>query len=214
MIMLRCSIQCSIRNIRGEGEKNNVKAKDKAAARGAGTAQVLENFVPLYMKGIEVIAELQKKSLEIAAQQNSEWVAAGKKAVVRYIPAAQVNPAFDLAAQAFATILEGQKEAIDLALEQNQTVAGFAKEGAESVAKLTGGLTTLFQKSVEYSVAVQKKALEFAAEQNKAVYESATKQFGLTGSPVESIQRSLDVLMETQKKVLDIAARPLKTTVA
>ncbi len=60
-----------------------MKTKEKAAPV-AETAQVLENFVPLYMKGIEVIAELQKKSLEIAAQQNTEWVAAGKKAVVRY----------------------------------------------------------------------------------------------------------------------------------
>jgi hypothetical protein len=190
-----------------------MKTKEKAAPV-AGTVEALENFVPLYMKGIEVIAELQKKSLQIAAQQNADWAGASKKALVRFIPASQVNPAFDLAAQAFDTILEGQKEAIDMVLEQNQTVAGFAKEGVESVSKLTSGLTVLFQKSVEYSVAVQKKALEFAAEQNKAVYETASKQFGFSGSPVESIQRSLDVLMETQKKVLDIASKPLKATTA
>lgn len=190
-----------------------MKTKDKAAPV-AGKPEVLENFVPLYMKGIEVIAELQKKSLEIAAQQNSEWVGAGKKALVRFIPASQVNPVFDLAAQAFDTILEGQKDAIDLMLEQNHTVAGFAKEGIESVANLTNGLTALFQKSVEYSVAMQKKALELAAEQNKAAYETATRQFGFSGSPVETFQRSLDALMETQKKVLDIAAKPLKATAA
>jgi hypothetical protein len=174
----------------------------------------LENFVPLYMKGIEVIAELQKKTLEIAAQQNAEWAGAGKKAFSRFVPAAQVNPVFDLAAQAFDTVLEGQKDAIDLVLEQNHTVADFAKDGIESVAKLTGGLTSLFQKSVEYSVAVQKKALEFAAEQNKAAYDVATRQFGFAGGPVESFQRSLDALVETQKKVLDIASKPLKATAA
>ena len=190
-----------------------MKTKEKAAPV-TETVEALENFVPLYMKGIEVIAELQKKSLQIAAQQNVDWATAGKKALVRFIPASQVNPVFDLAAQAFDTILEGQKDAIDMVLEQNQTVACFAKEGAESVSKLTSGLTALFQRSVEYSVAMQKKALEFAAEQNKAVYETASKQFGLSGSPVESIQRSLDVLMETQKKVLDIASKPLKATPA
>ena len=184
------------------------KATHKTSA--AETVDTLENFVPLYMKGIEVIAELQKRSLEIAAQQNAEWSAAGKKAMGRFIPPAQVNPVFDLAAQAFDTILEGQKDAIDLALEQNQTVAAFAKDGVESLSRLTNGLTELFQKSVEYSVAVQKKGLEFAAEQNKAVYETAKRQFGLSGSPVDSFQRSLDALMETQKKVLDIAAQPLK----
>jgi len=189
-----------------------MKAKEKAAP--AETVEVLENFVPLYLKGMEVIAELQKKTLQIAAQQNAEWAGASKKALVRFIPASQVNPVFDLAAQAFDTILEGQKEAIDMVLEQNQTVVGLAKEGVESVSKLTNGLTALFQKSVEYSVAMQKKALEFAAEQNKAAYDAASKRFGLSGSPVETFQRGLDALMETQKKVLDIASKPLKTTAA
>ena len=187
-----------------------MKTKGTHKAAAAETVDALENFVPLYVKGIEVIAELQKKSLEIAAQQNAEWTAAGKKAVARFVPAAQVDPVFDLAAQAFDRVLEGQKDAIDLALEQNQTVAAFAKEGVESLSRLTSGLTELFQKSVEYSVAVQKKGLEFAAEQNKALYDTAKRQFGFSGSPVESFQRSLDALVETQKKVLDIAAEPLK----
>ncbi len=186
------------------------KPKTTHKTTAAETVDTLENFMPLYMKGIEVIAELQKRSLEIAAQQNAEWAAAGKKAMGRFIPSAQVNPVFDLAAQAFDTVLEGQKDAIDLVLEQNQTVAAFAKDGVDSLSRLTNGLTELFQKSVEYSVAVQKKGLEFAAEQNKAVYETAKRQFGVSGSPVESFQRSLDALMETQKKVLDIAAQPLK----
>lgn len=187
-----------------------MKTKGTHKAAAAETVDTLEDFVPLYVKGIEVIAELQKKSLEIAAQQNAEWAAAGKKAVGRFLPSAQVNPVFDLAAQAFDTVLEGQKDAIDLALEQNQTVAAFAREGVESLSRLTNGVTELFQKSVEYSVAVQKKGLEFAAEQNKAIYETAKRQFGISGSPVETFQRSLDALMETQKKVLDIAAQPLK----
>lgn len=190
-----------------KGKENHKSQTHKAVA---AETEVLEYFVPLYSKGIEVIAELQKKTLEIAAQQNAEWAGASKKALVRYIPASQVNPAFDLAAQAFDTILEGQKGAIDLVLEQNQAAAGFAKDGIESMAKLTNGLTALFQKSVEYSVAMQKKSLEFAAEQNKSVYENATRQFGFSGNPVETFQRSLDALMETQKKVLNIASQPLK----
>ena len=187
-----------------------MKGKETHKAAAAPETEVLEYFVPLYSKGIEVIAELQKKTLEIAAQQNAEWAGASKKALVRFIPASQVNPVFDLAAQAFDTILGGQKGAIDLVLEQNQAAAGFAKDGIESMAKLTNGLTALFQKSVEYSVAMQKKSLEFAAEQNKSVYETATRQFGFSGNPVETFQRSLDALMETQKKVLDIASQPLR----
>jgi hypothetical protein len=191
-----------------------MKNKSTHKAAPAEKIDALENFVPLYLKGIEVIAELQKKSLEIAAQQNAEWAGASKKAWSRFVPASQVNPVFDLAAQAFDTILEGQKEAIDMVLDQNETVAGFAKEGVESVSRLTSGLTALFQKSVEYSVAVQKKALEFAAEQNKAVYETTKRQFGVSGGPVESFQKSLGALMETQKAVLDIASKPLKNAAA
>ncbi len=190
-----------------KGKETHKSQTHKAVA---AETELLENFVPLYSKGVEVIAELQKKTLEIAAQQGAEWAGAGKKALVRYIPASQVNPVFDLAAQAFDTILEGQKGAIDLVLEQNQAAAGFAKDGIESMAKLTNGLTALFQKSVEYSVAMQKKSLEFAAEQNKSVYETATRQFGFSGNPVEIFQHSLDALMETQKRVLDIASQPLK----
>ncbi len=187
--------------------------KAKETHKTAAPAEAVENFVPLYMKGFELIAELQKKTLEIAAQQNNEWLGAGRKAVSRFVPAAQVNPVFDLAAQAFDTVLETQKEAIDMALEQNQTVSGFTKEGLESLSRVTNGLTELFQKSVEYSVAVQKKSLEFAAEQSKAVYETAKQQFGFTGTPaVESFQRSLDALVETQKAVLDIASKPLKAS--
>ena len=66
-----------------------MKTKEKAAP--AETVEVLENFVPLYLKGMQVIAELQKKTLQIAAQQNAEWAGAGKKALVRFIPASQVN---------------------------------------------------------------------------------------------------------------------------
>ena len=186
-----------------------MKGKKTHKPAAAGT-EVLENFAPLYSKGIEVIAEMQKKTLEMAAQQNAELAAASKHALTRFLPASQVNPVFDLAAQAFDGLLEGHKRAIDLVLEQNQAAVGLAKGSIGSVTKLTKGLTALFQESVQRTVAVQKKALDFAAEQNKAVCNTAARQFGLSGSPMETLQRSLDVLMETQKKVLDIATQPLK----
>jgi hypothetical protein len=186
-----------------------MKAK-KTHKPAAAQTEVLDYFAPLYSKGIEVVAEVQKKALEVAAEQNAELAAASKKALTRFLPASQVDPVFDLAAQAFDTLLQGHKEAIDLVLEQNQAAVGFAKGGVESVTKLTNGLTALFQESVKRTVAVQKKALDFAAEQNKAVCATAARQYGLSANPMETLQRSLDVLMETQKKVLDIATQPLK----
>jgi hypothetical protein len=61
-------------------------------------------------------------------------------------------------------------------------------------------------------VATQKKALDNSVAQSKAAFETAKKQFGLTGTPVEaaaeSFQRGVDSLIETQKELLDIAAKP------
>jgi hypothetical protein len=177
--------------------------------------QVAESFVPLYLKGVELVAELQKKSLEMAAEQSAEWFGAYKKVANQFVPAAQVNPVIDLAAQAFDTLLGTQKEAIDLFVEQSQTVTGFAQEGIRSANAITESATELFQKSLEYAVAAQKKALDVSAEQNKAAYETVKRQFGYSGTPsVQTFQKSLDALVETQKAVLDIASKPLKARAA
>jgi hypothetical protein len=190
----------------------STRVREPAAAE---KAQVAENFVPLYTKGVELFAELQKKSLDVATQQSAEWIGAWKKAASRFMPAAPGWPLFELAGEAFEAYVETQKGAIDLAVEQSQTVAGIAKDSIESFSKTADGVTALFQKSVEYSVAAQKKALDLAAKQNKAVYETARRQYGIPPTPAaESIQRSFDALVETQKAVLDFASKPLKSAAA
>ena len=94
-----------------------------------GTAQkneVVEAFIPLYTKNVERLAELQKKSLDIAAEQNAELIAACKKAF-HYIPETPGLFLFDLVGQTFERFVETQKGAIDLAVEQSHVVAGLAK---------------------------------------------------------------------------------------
>jgi hypothetical protein len=59
MIMLQCSNKCSIME-KGENMKARESHKTTAAEKGS---DMLESFVPLYRKGIELIAELQKKTL-------------------------------------------------------------------------------------------------------------------------------------------------------
>ena len=177
---------------------------------GHATANA-EDFVPLYFKGLELIAELQKKTLELAAQQNHASLEAGEKAVNRFVPATQVKPFFDVTAQAFDAVLGAEKDVIDLVIAQNQTLSGFTQEGAESLSRTATGLAELFRKTIECSVAVQKKSLEFAAEQNKRLYQTAEQQVGIPETPaVELFRRGLDALLETQKAVLDVASQPLK----
>jgi hypothetical protein len=86
------------------------------------------------------------------------------------------------------------------------------KERANSTETSMGGAAAIVQQTVEQAVAAQKKALDSSVAQTKAAFETAKKQFGLTGTPVEaaaeSFQRGVDSLIETQKELLDIAAKP------
>ena len=101
------------------------KKSTKSAAEAAKKNGAAAAFFPLYTKNVERLAELQKKSLDIAAEQNGELVDACKKAF-SYIPEAPGSFLFELAGQSFNRFVETQKGAIDLAVEQSQVVAGLA----------------------------------------------------------------------------------------
>jgi hypothetical protein len=172
-----------------------------------------ESFLPMYTKSVERLAELQKKTLEITAQQNAEWMDAWKKAA-RSRPE---NPGlfmFELAGQMFDRFLETQKGVIDMAVEQSHTAAGVAKDRGKSMGKAAEGVTSLFQQAMEQSIAAQKKALDFFAEQQKLAYETTKRQFWFAGNPaVEAFQSGMDALIETQKTMLDMASKPQHTPV-
>jgi hypothetical protein len=176
--------------------------------------EVVDTFIPLYEKNVARLAELEKKSLEAAAEQNAEWVEACKK-TLRLTPETPGLFLFDLLGQTFERFVETQKGVIDLAVKQSHAVAGLAKERGASITKMAEGVTTLFQQTVEHSVAEQKKALDYYAEQHKAAYETVKKQFHIAGSPAaEAFQSGIDTLIETQKTMLDIASKPLKRSAA
>jgi len=190
------------------------KKSTKSAAEAAKKNDAAEAFIPLYTKNVERLAELQKKSLDIAAEQNGEFVDACKKAF-SYIPEAPGSFLFELAGQSFNRFVETQKGAIDLVVEQSHVVAGLAQERANLAGKVAEGVTGLFKQSVEYSVATQKKALDYYAEQHKTACETAKKQFRLPNNPAaDAFQNGVDALIQTQKTMLDIVSKPLKSVVA
>jgi hypothetical protein len=190
------------------------KKSTKSATGPANKNEAFETFIPLYTKNVERLADLQKKSLDAAAEQNTELIAACKKAS-NYVPE---NPGlflFDLVGQSFAQFVETQKGAIDLAVEQSHVVAGLAKERGNLAAKVAEGITDLFKQSVEYSVAAQKKALDSYADQHKAACETARKTFHIPNNPAaDAFQNGIDALIQTQKTMLDIASEPFKSVVA
>jgi hypothetical protein len=187
------------------------KKSTKTANGSAKKNEVVEAFIPLYTKNVERLAELQKKSLDIAAEQNAELIDACKKAF-NYIPETPGLFLFDLVGQTFERFVETQKGAIDLAVEQSHVVAGLAKERGGSATKVAEGVTALFKQSVEHSVAAQKKALDYYSDLHKTACDTAKKQFRIPDNPAaDAFQSGIDALIQTQKTMLDIVSKPFKS---
>ena len=186
----------------------------KKSTKSVGTKhEAVENFIPLYTKNVERLADMQKKSLEIISEQNAEFIDTCKKAF-HFIPETPGMFLFDLFGEAFNRVVDTQKGAIDLAVEQSHALANLAQQRGGSPAKVAEGVTALFQQTVESSVAAQKKALDYYSQQQKTVYETAKRQFRISNPAAEVFQAGLDVLIETQKTMLDIASKPLKYVTA
>jgi hypothetical protein len=182
----------------------------KKSTKSVGTKhEAVENFIPLYTKNVERLADMQKKSLEIISEQNAEFIDTCKKAF-HFIPETPGMFLFDLFGEAFNRVVDTQKGAIDLAVEQSHALANLAQQRGGSAAKVAEGVTALFQQTVESSVAAQKKALDYYSQQHKTVYETAKRQSRISNPAAEVFQAGLDVLIETQKTMLDIASKPLK----
>lgn len=189
------------------------RKSNRTSRTAAEGAEVAGNFIPLYTRNVQRVADLQKKSLEVAAEQNSELIENYKKAF-SFIPEGPASFWFDLVGQTFDRFVEVQKENIDLAVEQTTVLTELGRERGALAAKFVDGGAGLFQQTLEHSVAAQKKNLEFCAGQQKAAYETAKKQFRVANPFAEAFQSGMDMLVETQKTVLDFASRPVKHAAA
>jgi hypothetical protein len=189
------------------------EAETPQAAEKVEKADLFESAAEFYAKGVERLAEVQKKGIEYGARQGTELVAAWKK-TVPFAPGLPGAFLLDVTANAFERFAETEKGVIDLIVEQTRAMANLARERTNSVSKVTQGVVAQVQQTMERSVAAQKKALDLSAAQNKATFDTAKQQFGLAGTPAEaladSLQRGVDTFVETQKELLDIAAKPFQ----
>ena len=172
--------------------------------------EAVETITALYTKNVERLAEAQKTSLDLALQQNADLIGAWKK-IAQVVPGTPVPTVLDLVANAFGQFVDLQKGAIDLALEQSQTLTALANERMNSVSSATDAVTTFVQDTVERAAVTQKNAIEFSAAQTKTVIDTFKKQSGVAGTPVEvaaeSMQRGFDTLVENQKEILNVASK-------
>lgn len=169
-----------------------------------------ESFTKLFTSGAGRIAEVQKKSIDLAAQQGAEVIDAWKKAVQK-LPGAPGLFLLELTGSEIERYAETQKALVDLFLEQSQAFGEMLKERGTVAAKANEGVAKFAQQAVERTVATEKKVLGHAAAQSKAAFETAKKQFGFDGGPMEaaadSIQRGVNAIVESQKELLEMAVR-------
>ena len=123
------------------------------------------DFTNLFLKGVEQAAELQKKSLEAALQQNAEAHAAYKKGAASMQSMPDV---FELAGKALEGYVEAQKTVIDQIVQQTAAMVESAKSGGASAQKVAETFTKNIEQSIERTVEAQKRALELAAQQAKS----------------------------------------------
>ena len=177
-------------------------------------AEAFENFLPVYEKNVERVADLQKKVLDAAAEQTTEILEAWKKAM-NLFPNAPGLFALDLISQSVEQAIETEKGMIDLFVEQNRSISGVSRERSASTTKVFESVAALAEQTFEHTVALQKKTLETYAEQSKKAYEMAKKKFRFGGFPgTEAFEAGLDAIIETQKVMFDVASRPLKHAAA
>ena len=173
----------------------------------AEKAEYRDYFTVLFLHGVERMAEFQKQSIDLAVQQNTEFVEIVKKAAEK-MPGGSRLPLLDLATGAVTRYADTQKSAIDFVVEQTQAWTDAFKDGAGMAKKSTEAATNVAKQTIERSLAVQKKALENSAAQTKAVVDIAKHQFGFSGAQAdamtESFQRGVDTIVEAQKELLDI----------
>jgi hypothetical protein len=178
----------------------------------ADARETVESMTSVYTKGVERLAEVQKKAIDIAAQHSAEVIEQWKS-LTRNGPIASNHFLFDLAASSLEQLAITQKGVIDLVVEQNRALTGILKERGSNAGKVTEGFTSLMQQTVDRSVDAQKKLLDYTSTTTKAAFD-VMKHYGMAGSPAEkaadSFQHGVDTLIETQKEMLDLAAKPFK----
>jgi hypothetical protein len=171
-------------------------------------AELRSNFVTLFTRGIDRVAELQKRTIDVAVQQNVEMIDTWKKLVLK-VPGTPRLPMLEVATTVFERFADTQKHAIDLAVEQSHALIDAVKERACVATKATEAAVNLTNQAVERTVAAQKKVVETTVAQTKAVLEATRQQMNVAGVPadaVNSFRRGVDTFVEAQREILDLVA--------
>ncbi len=167
-----------------------------------------EQFSTLFLNGVERMAEVERRGLDLAVAQNAEVTEAWKK-IAQKTPWAAGLFLFDLANNMWERYADTRKAAIDAMVDQSRSLADMTRERSVQTVKANETTSAYVQQAVERSVGVQKKALDHTAAHTKAVFDAFQNQFGFAGAPADaaadSFHKGVDTVIDAQKDLLDIA---------
>ncbi|MFP5235046.1 MAG: hypothetical protein ACLGSD_04020 [Acidobacteriota bacterium] len=171
---------------------------------------VVQNMAGTLLKGVERLAEIQKQTLSLAVQQNTEMAAVVKKAAEK-LPIVPRLAFLDLAVGTFDRYAEAQKQAIDFALEQSKLWTDLFKERSRLAKDVSDSNNKAFKRSIESTLAANKKGLDAVAVEAKAAVDAVREQVGLGGPQVvtvsDSFKKGIDTVVDAQKELLELVAR-------
>lgn len=186
--------------------------REPDSQEAADVKQVGEDLAAHFVNGIDRVAEVQKKCIDLAVQHELESVNIWKELTPKWSASSRVSgaPMPDLVASNIERFAEVQKNAIDFMAEQNKSLLGLMKDGAATLDRSKDSTANILQQAVEHTVAAQKNFLDQSANQTKAVFDATRQQFGLTGDRAEAVagsfHRGVDTIVEAQKDLLDVVA--------
>lgn len=167
----------------------------------------IENFAALYKKSVECAAELQNKALDCAMQQNKQAVALWEE-MMEKLPWAPRVKMFEGYAGTLDRLVEVQKAAVLLAVDQARVFVEMMKERTAAAGKTAETMSKFAQQTFQQSVAAQKKFAEAGLAETKAAFAKVRERFPVPGADAvaESIWKSLDTVIDAQKEVLETAS--------
>lgn len=181
--------------------------RDAAAEESAKNAELRDNFSAHYSKGVERMAEIQKRSIDLAMQHNKETIELWKQVMEKMPWAPRLNM-FDQATGTLERFADNQKIAVDLMVEQARAFVDMAKERTTVARTSTEAVLNFAQQTFDRSVTAQKKAAKTTVSETRSAYENAREHFGFPGNAVaDSIQHGVDAMVEAQKELLETVSR-------
>lgn len=150
------------------------------------------------------MAEIQKRSIDVALQQSKETFGLWKQ-LAEKLPWAPQLKGLEDTAETLERLAGTQKTALDLMVENTRAYVELVKERTAAIEKTTDTVLNFAKESFDRSIDAQKKTADAAVNETRSAFENAREHFDFPGSAAvaQSIQHGVDAMVEAQKELLE-----------